>query len=110
MSRRPVAESVAELRRLAYVLEDLDDGAALPPLFVHVGVQVTESDVPSEGARMALVDRIAGALGLEQPLISTGMSSHYTASIPGGEITVYTTAPLTCAEAIVLARRAEVTS
>ena len=79
MSRRPVAESVAELRRLAYVLEDLDDGAALPPLFVHVGVQVTEHDVPSEGARMALVDRIAGALGLE-PVVSAGSSAHYTAA------------------------------
>lgn len=107
MSRRPVAESVAELRRLAYVLEDLDDGAALPPLFVHVGVQVTESDVPSEGARMALVDRIAGALGLEA-VVSAGTSAHYTAS--GDALTVYTPAPLACAEAIVLVRRAAVTS
>ena len=107
MSRRPVAESVAELRRLAYVLEDLDDGAALPPLFVHVGVQVTESDVPSEGARMALVDRIAGALGLE-PVVSVGSSAHYTAS--GDALTVYTPTPLACAEAIVLVRRAAVTS
>lgn len=107
MSRRPVAESVAELRRLAYVLEDLDDGAALPPLFVHVGVQVTEADVPLEGARMALVDRIAGALGLE-PTAPPRPSPLYTAS--GDALTVYTPAPLACAEAIVLARRAVVTS
>jgi hypothetical protein len=101
---RPVAEIAAALRELAYRLEDLDDGAALPPLAVTVDVQVTEATVPSEAARMALVDRISGALGLEPVLRATQNSSHYTAH--GSGVIVYTPAPLITAEAVVAAARA----
>ena len=58
-------------------------------------------------AILALVDRIAGALGLDA-VVSAGTSAHYTAS--GDALTVYTPTPLACAEAIVLVRRAAVTS
>jgi len=102
---RAVAEIAASLRELAYRLEDLDDGAALPPLFVHVGVQVPTDVVPSEAARMALVDRVAGALGLDAALTARGQ---YLAGSPLADLSVYAAAPVAAAAAVVAA--AEVTA
>lgn len=100
---RPVAEIAAALRELAYRLEDLDDGAALPPLYVHVGVQIPSAVVPSEAARMALVDRIAGALGVEASLSASGQYG-----TPDPALHVYASAPVAAAAAVVAA--AEVTA
>jgi hypothetical protein len=97
---RAVAEIAAALRELAYRLEDLDDGSALPPLFVHVGVQVPAATVTSEAARMALVDRVAGALGLDAALTAGGQ---YSASSPLADLSVYTAAPVAAASAVVAA-------
>ena len=96
---RPVAEIAASLRELAYRLEDLDEGAALPSLYVHVGVQIPTAVVPSEAARMALVDRIAGALGLEAHLTP---GQYATAVSPDG-LHVYASAPVAAAAAVVAA-------
>ena len=95
---RPVAEIAAALRELAYRLEDLNDGAALPPLYVHVGVQVPTGVVPSEAARMALVDRLAGALGLEPRLSESGQYG-----TPDPALSVYASAPVAAAAAVVAA-------
>ena len=91
---RPADEVAAELRRVAFKLEELDDGAALPPLLGIVNIQVTSHAVPSEDVRMSVVDRVAGALGMVASLSAPQFAQYRATSAAA---VVYTSAPLASA-------------